>query len=745
MPAMKKILIGFWYSLPIQLFFLHFRRYQIFLVFWYILFATVGGNFMENFGAYSLYLAPEYYNEVSFFSTAIVGVSIGIFIMSWHITTFILNRKHIEFLATTAQPFLKFCINNSIIPFVFLVYYFFNAIDYAENKALLGFSEILLLVLGFLVGYLLAILLAFGYFFSADKQIYKSMHLVLHTAHASYANTFLNNPLPAEKKELRIDWFLSAKLSLRKPRDIRHYSRELLDTIFQRQHFAAVIAFVIAFIFLVIVGFSSDSRLFQIPAAASITILFSLMIAVGGALSVFLKSWSIPVVVVVYLVLNVLYQNNIIDPRNKAYGLNYTNKNERPSYDRNSILQLASNENIEADKQAFIKRLNAWKAQQNTDKPILYIINTSGGGLRSANFTFTILQQLDSLMHGTLMQKTALINGASGGLLGAAYFRELYNLKLKNNRINLQDSTYRNDISKDLLNPLFSSLVSRDIISPVQKFSYGNFEYVKDRGYAFEQKLNENTRGYLNKSLQDYWIDESSGKIPTMFFNSVISRDGRKLIMCTQPVRFLMRASNSNHKIVSADPDAIDFHSFFTKQNSHQVKVLSALRMNATFPYVLPNVWLPTKPVIDVMDAGLRDNYGQESTLRFIEVFKDWLQANTSKVIVIQIRDRSISDWEKPYESKNLVGLFTKPAFLLQNNWFKLQDYYQASQLEYLSESYGTNIERVCFQYVASGKDNGATLNFHLTKREQADIAASINNNINKKEFKKLMQSIENR
>jgi hypothetical protein len=162
---MKKVLIGIWFSLPIQLFFLHFRRYHIFLVFWYILFATVGGGFMENFGAYSLFLAPEYYNEVSFFSTAIVGMSIGVFVMSWHITTFILHRKHVEFLATTAQPFLKFCINNSIIPLLFLGYYFFKAIDYTTNKTLLEFGTTALLVLGFLTGYLLSLVLSFGYFF----------------------------------------------------------------------------------------------------------------------------------------------------------------------------------------------------------------------------------------------------------------------------------------------------------------------------------------------------------------------------------------------------------------------------------------------------------------------------------------------------------------------------------------------------------------------------------------------------
>ena len=103
-----------------------------------------------------------------------------------------------------------------------------------------------------------------------------------------------------------------------------------------------------------------------------------------------------------------------------------------------------------------------------------------------------------------------------------------------------------------------------------------------------------------------------------MFFNSVVSRDGRKMIMCTQPVRFLMRPATDSNKIVVQDPDAIDFNSFFSKQNSTNIRISSALRMNATFPYVLPNVWLPTNPVIDVMDAGIRDNFGQEMVNYFI-------------------------------------------------------------------------------------------------------------------------------
>jgi len=735
---MKKYLIGIWYSLPIQLFLLHFRRYQIFLLFWYLLFSTVAGGFMKTFGAFSLFLAPEYFGEVSALSTAIVGFTSGVFIMSWNITTFILHSKQLKFLATNAQPFLKYCINNAIIPIAFLVFYLFKAINYSSIQELASTWDIVFLAGGYTGGLMLSLLIAFIYFFEADKTIYYTLATNIKTANEQYDQAITNSVLQKEKFEMRVDWFLTAGFKLRKPRDVRHYSTEFLEAIFNRHHVAAVLAIVLAFVFLVLVGYSADTRLFQLPAAASITIFFSILIAVAGALSMFLRSWSIPVVVAVYILANYLYQQEVIDPRNKAYGLNYINRSERPLYNKETIGELANDSAIEADKQQFLTILNNWKQRQNSDNPILYIINTSGGGTRSANFTMNTLQQIDRLMGGTLMQQTVLINGASGGMLGAAYYRELYFEKINGAKINLQDQQYVEAISKDLLSPIFSSFLTRDLVGPVQKFNSGGFEYKKDRGYAFEQKLNENTNGVLNKTIASYSDAEAKAIIPSIFFNSVITRDGRKMIIASRPVRFLMKPPTDTGNISSFDPDAIDFNSFFQKQNSTQISILSALRMNATFPYVLPNVWLPTNPIIDVMDAGLRDNYGQESALRFIEVFKDWLQQNTSKVVLIQIRDRSISDWDKPLESNSLVGFLTKPFLILQNNWFKMQDYYQHDQLSYLYQSFGKSFHRVSFQYVPSKKEAPASLSFHLTAAEKRDIANAINNPLNQQAFERL-------
>ncbi len=735
---MKQYLEGFWYSLPVQLFLLHFRRYQVLLIAWYVLWATVTGNFMRAFGADSLFLAPEYFGEVTALSTAIVGFALGIFVMSWNITTFILHSKLLRFLATTAQPFLKYCINNSLLPILFIIVYFIKAINYARYQELFQGSEIFLLVSGFAGGIMLSISLSFIYFFGADKTIYYNLSAVIKKANTRYARIIQKKVLPKEKTDFRIDWFLSAKFQLRKPRDVRHYSEDFLDTIFTRHHFAAIIAIVLAFIFLILVGYISDARLFQFPAAASITLFFAVLIAVAGALSLFLHSWSIPLVVVLYMGVNFLYQQEIIDPRNKAYGLDYINKQDRPVYSREAIVAMASDSNMNADKAKYIAILNRWKSRQKMAKPVLYIINTSGGGTRSATFTMNTLQRLDSLFGGKLMEQTFLINGASGGMLGAAYFRELYYQKLKGANIDLRDKKYVGDISKDLLSPLFSSFVTRDMVGPVQKFTVNGYEYAKDRGYAFEQKLAENTNQLLSRTLQYYEEPESLAMIPTLLFNSVISRDGRKMIISSHPMRFMMRHGSDTNHITPVDPDAIDFHSFFSKQKPMDINILSALRMNATFPYVLPNVWLPSNPVIDVMDAGLRDNFGQEAALRFVDVFRDWLRENTSKVVLLQMRDGGLSDWEKPADNGSLLGTLTKPFLILQNNWYKLQDYQQNDQLEYLFESYGPQFYRVCFQYEPSKKEAPASLSFHLTAAEKRDIAQALDNPVNQQQFEKL-------
>jgi len=436
-------------------------------------------------------------------------------------------------------------------------------------------------------------------------------------------------------------------------------------------------------------------------------------------------------------VLNLLYKYDVIDPSNKAYGLNYINRNDRPFYSEEGLLRICTGENVEKDKLSMTRVLMSWKKKQKEDKPVFYIINTSGGGNRSATFTMNILQRLDSLSGGQLMNKTFLITGASGGMFGAAYFRELVRLKSKvDSSINVYDRRYVDAISRDLLNPLFSSFVARDLASPAQKFKVGDYEYIKDRGYAFEQKLAINTSGVLDRQMKDLYEDEKSANIPLMLFNSVVTRDSRSMIISTQPVSFLMRPLYDSTHIPPMSPDAIDFGAFFSKQDPMNLRLLTALRMNATFPYVLPNVWLPTTPVIDVMDAGFRDNFGEQTAIRFINVFRNWLDANTSGVVFIQIRDRKTGGWQNPYESNDITELVTKPLLLLQYNWYKMQEYNQDDLLSISQNDLKVPFYKLAFQYVPKNELEAATLNFHLTRQEKSDIANALSSNVNRENFK---------
>src|ERR1044071_4862250 len=229
---MKLFLKGLYHSFPIQLVLLHLKKFQVLLIFWFLLFSTVNGSFMKTFGADSLYLAPEYLGKVNAMGAAFVGVAIGVFIMSWNITTFILFSRHFRFLATTSNPFLKYCINNAVIPVIFLSYYFFKTMQFERYKELMTASEMMMSALGFLMGMIILIAISFLYFFRADRSIIRTLAPVM-----SNPKLFKEMFRPTEtrvvkSRVIKVDWYLNAKFEIKKTRDVTHYSREFIETIF---------------------------------------------------------------------------------------------------------------------------------------------------------------------------------------------------------------------------------------------------------------------------------------------------------------------------------------------------------------------------------------------------------------------------------------------------------------------------------------------------------------------------------
>ena len=280
---MKRLLTLIYYSFPVQLLLMHLKRYQLLLIFWIILAATIDGSFMKTFGAASLFLSPEYLGEVSFLSGCFTGFALGIFFMSWNITSFLLISHHFKFIAATNTPLRNFTFNNMGLPILFSLYYIYQLIVFTTQNELFQSGTVVTLISGFLCGLISLLIIAMGYMAGSEKAIRRTLKQN-HATERPFFNSLRDRYTESNHiKQLRVDSYFSGFLRIRYPRNVAHYNQAFLDRIFKRHHLAAVIAIIIAFLSLMIYGFFLDYRPFQLPAAASILVFFSILIAASGA------------------------------------------------------------------------------------------------------------------------------------------------------------------------------------------------------------------------------------------------------------------------------------------------------------------------------------------------------------------------------------------------------------------------------------------------------------------------------
>lgn len=173
-------------------------------------------------------------------------------------------------------------------------------------------------------------------------------------------------------------------------------------------------------------GLFKDYSFFQIPAGASVLLIFSMFIMLSSAFRFWLKAWAGSVFILLIIVINALSRLGIFYPDNKAYGMEYTKNHATYSISRFNSLDDAIT--VQADYDSTLKILERWKEKFITDreKPKMIFVNCSGGGLRASIWAFRIMQVSDSLTNNEFSKSTQLITGASGGMIGAAYYRNYY-------------------------------------------------------------------------------------------------------------------------------------------------------------------------------------------------------------------------------------------------------------------------------------------------------------------------------
>ena len=738
------------YSLPIRLLFNNIKQNHILLLSWFILFSAITGHLGSFLGIPYLFLDPEYLQKVNFLSFLLMGIAISGFSVAFHITSYIVVSHRYTFLAHHKKPFTTFSINNSLIPLAFLATYIWHIIEFQSSNEFATATDIFIDIMGLLTGYILMIIIIYTYFIFTNKDIFRIL--------SSRVDKKLKVSVPATRgkameklkgssnKIQYVKYFINTKLRAEKVRFVAFHRHELTK-VFDQNHLNLVFIELFIFILLLIIGIFREYELFQIPAAASAVLLLTIIIMFAGAFSYWFGSWAPTLVIGFILIFNIILKQGHFSIKYKALGLNY--QHQPAQYDLNAINNYNTDSVLLGDFNNTIEILTNWRSKFEANKPKMLLVCASGGGQRSALWTFNVLQSVDSITKGKFTKHTQLITGASGGIIGAAYFREL---KLQQVKANLDPykKEYISNIGRDNLNPIIFSLLVNDIFIRYQRFNYRGQSYLKDRGYSFEEQLNKNTGKILDKSLLSYQKPEFESEIPMLIISPTILNDGRKLFISPQHVSY-MNSRNSNKKRYSNKlAEGIDFRHFFQKQNADSLRFLSALRMNASFPYITPNISLPSEPPLEIMDAGITDNFGIADALRFMYAFREWIAENTSGVVIVSIRD---SEKEIEIESRKNQSFIEKvitPIQSVYDNYSNLQSVANDSNIEYAKSWFGNELDVVTFQYIPTYNPETqspndvkrASLNWRLTSKEKQNVIFSINSGSNQKAIKELQEHL---
>lgn len=743
----------FIHSFAVQLLLVHVKKNLTLVAIWILFIACISGGIGKIYGVPYLFLDPEYLNQVSFWSFFIVGLSFGSLIMAFQITCYILDGHRFPFIGILESPFAKFSINNALLPFISLIVYIVLIIRFQINNEFSTTWSIITYLIGLVSGVLIMLVFYFTYFRFTNKDIFRFLT-------GSVDKTLRKSKLSRQRmmgrlKETRqnkyvVSNYLDLKLRIRSCEGLTDfYDKKSILKVFDQNHLNSVLVNSTIIVVIFMLGTFMERPEFQIPAAASTLLMMSVLVMIIGAITFWLKSWGLPFALGIFILVNVLMKLGVLKGIYEVRGVDYWNGNV--PYTLEKLKEINSAQHYQEDYVAMEAVLDKWRVRQNDSLPKLVMLCVSGGGQRAALWTVNALQHADSVVGNNIMRRTFMITGASGGMIGASYFRDLTAMepsKRPSNARQLQN------IGMDNLNPIILSMFVNDAFFRVRQVEFGGEKYVKDRGFIFEENLNRNLQGVFRTQLADYQEDEQEARIPFMLLSPVIANDGRKLYISTQSVSFMSVGPQGAMNGDDTKIWGVDFNRLFEQQKSDRLNFISALRMSASFPYITPTVNLPSKPSIEIMDAGISDNFGLSDAIRFVRVFEDWISKNTSGVVFLIVRDTRKSAPIEPQSNPSLIDRITYPIASVYDNLANIQDISNDVKLEALVSDLGVPVETVALEYntytnieevylleskhIDRKRMERASLSWHLTTREKQNIIQNIYMENNQRALEKL-------
>ncbi len=287
----------------------------------------------------------------------------------------------------------------------------------------------------------------------------------------------------------------------------------------------------------------------------------------------------------------------------------------------------------------------------------LILVATPGGGIQAAAWTAKVLQELDARFQDVngangFRRSVALVSSVSGGSLGSMIYAATF-------AGNVAESCTAENAEASSIDEVAWGWTSPDFWRSVLPLFRPHPEI--DRGWALEQKwavinglspeppcifckvrpkphcAGQNAATAPNPASDTYLSDWAAKgtQLPALIFNSMLVERGQHVVFSTNRFPF------------KDDPRGImNFYDLYPHQQKHfDVRVNTAARLSASFPYVAPasrpNLNTPYVGDFHFVDGGYYDNLGIDSLIGWLTSAYGQdpaLIEQVPEVLVLQIR-----------------------------------------------------------------------------------------------------------
>jgi hypothetical protein len=294
----------------------------------------------------------------------------------------------------------------------------------------------------------------------------------------------------------------------------------------------------------------------------------------------------------------------------------------------------------------------------------LVVLATSGGAYRATFWTALVLDRLREMSVAGktpgLAQHIRLVTGASGGMVGGAYFvalkpDQIEQIERKDTRLTeiIKGDIDHGDGSKpswtaplprDSLSDLLQQLATWDILHTILPVSVEDDTIAPSRVISFRSDRGRTLQAdwaTLDQSFEAHTLAVKGGLAPSIIFSPMIAETGQPLLISDLDLKNIEVEEPTDENASGYDHRQHKLEFFKVFPNAFgKFTLQTAARINAAFPIISPAVDLPIDPPRRVVDAGYFDNYGMVAALMYLRSpeVRDWMQKNGLKgALIIQI------------------------------------------------------------------------------------------------------------